>query len=210
MILLCNAHRECERGSPPKRLLGGSAPPATWLFVQTRSQGAITSSQTLWTALERNARWIKQSISCPDSLLQEHLRWLFERLKDRIPANASDEELDQMVRLEVTRIWGRFRDRFKSNAPFPGEITDPAGQRFESDLEDKNELRESLECVSAETRELILKVFTATEDEKRSKNTRTRLAARLGLTRNALDQRISRAYSRIRERMSGKRGSKKP
>jgi hypothetical protein len=106
-----------------------------------------------------------------------------------------------MIRIEVSRIYGEFRVRFKPTSPFPAEIIDPSARRFESDLEDKDELRASLECLPAETRELILSVFTTTEDDV--EKGRTRLAARLGLTRTALDQRLSRAYKRIRERMKG-------
>jgi hypothetical protein len=179
----------------------------TGFGVQTHSPAA---ARVLWQALKRNAAWIKHFISISDSILDEHLQWLFDRLKDLVPPNATDEKLDQIIRLEVSSIYGRFRDRCQPAVPFSaGEISDPAGRRFESALEDKDELRASLECVPAETRELILSVFLATEDEKRSKNTRTDLAALLGLTRTALDQRLSRAYNRIRERMSGKRGSKK-
>jgi len=186
----------------------GVPPPRHVVVVETRSQGA--AAQQLWTALERNAERIGHfiSISGGASILDEHLRWLFDRLKDRIPPNPTYEELDQMIRIEASRIYGEFRDRFQPTSPFPVEVIDPAARRFESDLEDKDELRASLECLPAETRELILSVFTATEDDV--EKGRTRLAARLGLTRTALDQRLSRAYKRIRERMKGRRGAQKP
>ena len=176
--------------------------------METHSPG--TGYQQLWTALERNAEWIKRFIAVTGrpSVVDEYLRWFFERLKDRVPPEVTDEVLDKMIRSEVGSIYGKFRDRLKAGLPFTADIVDPAARRFESVLEDGDELRAALECVPDEARDLILRVFSETEDDL-SKG-RDRLARRLGLTRNALDQRLSRAYRRIRERMNGRRGSHKP
>ena len=175
--------------------------------METHSPG--TGHQQLWTALERNADWIKHFIAVTDrpSVLDEYLRWFFERLKDRIAPDVTDEGLDKMIRSEVGSIYGKFRDRLKAGLAFTADIVDPAARRFESALEDRDELRAALECVPDEARELILRVFSETEDDLNKG--RDRLARRLGLTRNTLDQRLSRAYRRIRERMNGRRSSQK-
>ena len=67
----------------------------------------------LWQALERQADWIADYISIPrsDPVVKEYLEWIFERLKDRVPQEASDQDLDELVRAEVKSIYSKFRDR---------------------------------------------------------------------------------------------------
>jgi DNA-directed RNA polymerase specialized sigma24 family protein len=160
--------------------------------------------------LERNARWIGEFIliSGGGSVLNEYLEWFFDRLKDRVPQNVADQELDRMIRVEVNSIFGKFRDRRQHHSALPLEIVAPASERFEAEVENRDELRASLECVPDETRELILRALSITDEDLRTG--RDALAAHLGLTRNALDQRLSRAYRRIRDRMHGRRGPQKP
>ena len=64
-----------------------------------------------------------------------------------------------------------------------------------------DEVRACLKCIQKESRDLILEAFTLTEADLSKKGVRNELAARLGINRNTLDQRISRALGRIRERM---------
>lgn len=173
------------------------------IVVETHSPG--TGDQQLWTALERNADWIKKYVSIPGSVLKEYLSWFFERLKDRVPSEASERDMNRLVRAEVKTIYGQFRDR-PVGLPCLVDMTDPAGTRFEVDLRDADELRASLECVPNETRELIVRAFAVTEHDLACG--RNGLAARLGISRNTLDQRLSRAYKRIRERM-GRGGQEK-
>jgi DNA-directed RNA polymerase specialized sigma24 family protein len=156
--------------------------------------------------LERNADWIKEYISISASVLQEYLTWFFERLKDRVPPEASEQDVDRLVRAEVKSIYGEFRDR-PAGPPCLVDMADPSGTRFEVDLEDAHELRASLECVPPETRELIVRAFAITQHDLASG--RNGLAARFGISRNALDQRLSRAYKRIRERMDQSRRRQK-
>jgi hypothetical protein len=177
--------------------------PERWFLVQTHSPGA---AQLLWQALERNADWIKKYISIPCSVVKEYLKWFFERLKDRVPSEASEQDMDRLVRAEVKTIYGQFRDR-PVGLPCLVDMTDPSGTRFEVHLRDADELRASLECVPPETRELIVRAFATTEHDLATG--RNRLAARLGISRNALDQRLSRAYKRIRERMGYRDRSQK-
>ena len=113
-----------------------------------------------------------------------------------------------MIRLEVRTIYGKFPDRFKPPAPVSTDTGDPAALRFESELENKDHLRATLECVPEETRKLILEVFAATDGNLKKR--RDHLAASLGLTRSALDQRLSRAYHRLRDRMDRNHRAPKP
>jgi DNA-directed RNA polymerase specialized sigma24 family protein len=72
---------------------------------------------------------------------------------------------------------------------------------FEREVELADEVRACLKCIQKESRDLILEAFTLTEADLSRKGVRNELAARLGINRNTLDQRISRALGRIRERM---------
>lgn len=113
-----------------------------------------------------------------------------------------------MIRLEVSRIFGKFRDGRQHRSAFPLDIVDPTADRFQTDLENEKELQASLMCVADETRELILQALSFTDEDIERR--RDDLAAHVGLTRSALDQRLSRAYRRIRDRMRGRRGPQKP
>ena len=88
------------------------------------SQAQDAAVERLRTALERNAEWIREFvlISGSASVLDEYLRWFFERLKDRVPPSATEQEVDHMIRLEVSSIFGRFRDRRQHRFELPVEI----------------------------------------------------------------------------------------
>jgi RNA polymerase sigma factor (sigma-70 family) len=164
--------------------------------VQTHSPGA---AQILRQALERNAEWIKGYVSISDagkSVIDGYLDWFFDLLKDRIPVEASGEDLDHMIRAEVKRIYARFRDR-PAGACHPADIADPSGNRFQEDIERADEIRECLEQLPKPMRRLLEDVYSMNEQEF----TRDALARRLGIRRNTLDQRIRRAIQAIRHRI---------
>ena len=73
-------------------------------------------------------------------------------------------------------------------------------------IEQSEEVRACLEHLKQEARELIMEAFTLTDADLSRKDIRDRLAARLGISRNTLDQRISRALRRIRARMRHRPG----
>jgi hypothetical protein len=161
--------------------------------VQTPPPGA---AHPLWQALERNAEWIRRYISVPASVLKEYLKWSFERLIGRVPPNASEQELDHLVRSETKRIYSKFRDRPTGVAYF-GDYEDPAGDRFREAMEVTDEARECLEQVPGHVRKFLEDVYSMDEEEF----SRDELARRLGIKRNTLDQRICRAMKAIRLRV---------
>ena len=161
--------------------------------MQTHSPGA---AQLLWQALERNAGWIKNYISVPGYVLKEYLQWFFDRLKDRVPAEASGRELDHFVQAEVKSIYRDFRDR-PSGSSYLGEYADPSSDRFPNDLERSDEARECLEQLPKQIRALLEDLYSLDAEEI----SRDELAKRLGIKRNTLDQRISRARKAIRLRL---------
>jgi DNA-directed RNA polymerase specialized sigma24 family protein len=163
------------------------------VVVQTQSPGAV---QFLWRALERNADWIKTYTSISGSVLKEYLKWFFERLKDRLPPQPSEQDLDHLVRAEVKSIYSEFRDR-PSGFPYLGDYADTSGDRFRQDLERSDEARECLEQLPKQIRMLLEDVYSFDEEEI----TRDELARRLGIKRNTLDQRICRAIKAIRLRV---------
>jgi DNA-directed RNA polymerase specialized sigma24 family protein len=153
-------------------------------------------------ALERNADWIEDYISIlrshadfPDAgreaVMKGYLEWFFERLKDRTPEDASEQDLDQLVRTEVKSIYREFRDR---RPGFPlGDYADTSAHKFAFG----DQARECLEQLPKQIRNLLEDVYS-TDDEEISRN---ELAKKLGIKRNTLDQRISRAIKRIRHRL---------
>ena len=87
------------------------------------------ATHLLWTALERNADWIAAYISISRSaVVEDYLKWFFERLKDRVPREASDRDLDHLVRAEVKSVYGEFRDR-PSGLPL-GDYADTSAHKF--------------------------------------------------------------------------------
>jgi Sigma-70, region 4 len=162
--------------------------------VQTQSPGA---AQLLWQALERNAEWIKSYVSIPGSVLKEYLNWFFERLKGRVPPEASEQDLDHLVRTEVKKIYREFRDR-PCGFPIVGDYGDTSANRFGQELQLADGVRDCLEQLPKKTRKLLEDLYSLHEDEI----TREELARRLGIKRNTLDQRICRAMKAIRLRFN--------
>jgi DNA-directed RNA polymerase specialized sigma24 family protein len=158
--------------------------------VATQSPAAV---HLLWQALERNADWIADyiSISRSHSVLKEYLEWFFERLKDRVPQEATEQDLDQLVRAEVKSIYGEFRDR-PSGFPL-GDYVDTSAHKFAFG----DQARECLEQLPKQIRNLLEDLYSSGAKEI----TRAELAKKLGIKRNTLDQRISRAMKTIRHRL---------
>ena len=68
------------------------------------------AAKSLWMALERNHDWIKTYVLPPevrDRDIQSYIRWIYDRLKDHIPASAGTEELDRLIRKEVRSLFER-------------------------------------------------------------------------------------------------------
>jgi hypothetical protein len=164
------------------------------------------AANSLWMALERNHDWIKTYVLPPedrDRDIQSYIAWIYDRLKDHIPTSAGAEELDRLIRREVRSLFKRFGWNGARKARFGevGDLEDPSALGFEREVELADEVRACLKCIQKESRDLIAEAFTLTESDLSRKGIRNELAARLGITRNTLDQRISRALGRIRERM---------
>ena len=176
------------------------------------------AAEALRKALERNLDWIKTHIPAlaADALgrtpdIQAYLDWLFDRLKDRIPPGGADpDDLDRLIRSEVRKLFYGPRSRWPPIARFAdiGEPEDQSARGFERDLETADEVRACLDSLPEEARELVIEAYTLTEGDLSTPGIRERLARRLGISRNALDQRLSRAIRRIRERRRGDPGSK--
>ena len=185
--------------------------------VQTPSPDA---AESLRKALERNLDWIKTHIpalaagsldNTPD--VQAYLDWLYDRLKDRIPPDSDPDILDRLVRGEVRKVFYGTRSRQPPIARFAdigkiGESEDQSARGFERDLETADEVRACLDCLPEEARELVIEAYTLTEGDLSAPGFRERLARDLGISRNTLDQRLSRAIRRIRERRREYPGSK--
>jgi DNA-directed RNA polymerase specialized sigma24 family protein len=139
-------------------------------------------------ALERHADWIAGYISIPRSVVPEYLKWFFDRLKDRVPEEASEQDLDQLVRAEVKSIYSEFRDR---PAGFPlGDYTDTSAHKFPFG----DQAREYLEQLPKQIRNLLEDVYMSDDEEI----TRNEMAKKLGIKPNTLNQRICRAMKTIR------------
>ena len=165
----------------------------TCFVVETQSPGA---AQLLWQALERNAEWIESYVSIPGAMLKEYLNWFFERLNGRVPPEATEQDLDHLVRAEVKSIYREFRDR-PCGCPILGDYGDTSAHRFGRELQLADEARDCLEQLPKQTRQLLEDLYSLDEEEI----TRDELARRLGIKRNTLDQRICRAMKAIRLRL---------
>ncbi len=169
-------------------------------------------AKSLWEALEKNREWIRTHILAlenRDRDIQPYIKWIFDRLKDHISPTASAEELDHVVRKEVRSIFERMPSNGSKKARF-GDVTDledPSALGFLREVELADEVRACLKSIQKEARDLIIEAFTLTEADLSSKGIRDRLAARLGINRNTLDQRIARVLGRIRERMRDRLGT---
>src|SRR5580698_2785556 len=89
--------------------------------------------------------------------------------------------------------------------PHTGIMGQPAGPIINLVDAQAGPAQDALLLMARDRPELTLSeirhLFTLTEDEVSSKDARDRLAARLGINRNTLDQRISRALRLMRRRM---------
>jgi DNA-directed RNA polymerase specialized sigma24 family protein len=143
--------------------------------------------------LERNADWIAAYISVSRSVVvEDYLKWFFERLKDRVPQEASERDLDHLVRAEVKSIYGKFRDR-PSGVPL-GDYADTSAHKFALG-DEARAARECLEQLPKQIRNLLEDVYMLDESDE---ITRAELAKKLGIKRNTLNQRISRAIKTVR------------
>jgi len=123
------------------------------------------------------------------------LKWFFERLKDRVPQQASEQDLDQLVRADVKGIFREFRDRPPG---FPlSDYADTSALKFGHILQLDDQARECLEQLPKEIRNLLEDLYSSGAKEI----TREELAKKLGIKRNTLDQRICRAMKTIRRRL---------
>ena len=173
------------------------------------------STAAIRNAIERNLEWIKSHILGPNIAEQDipsYLDWICEWLKERVPQYADPQGLDRIVRKELRNLFGREFTNGRRKAIFGdvGELEDPSALLFERKIELSDEVRACLECIQKGARDLIIEAFTLTEADMSGKNVRNRLAARLGISRNTLDQRISRALRRIRARMRYRPGWNNP
>lgn len=175
---------------------------------------------SLRKVLERNLDWIRAHIPAlaydsPTGArdIQAYSDWIYERLKDRIRPDLEPEEIDRLVRGEVWKVFHGRRSRQPRTSRFADVegIRDPEDQsalNFEQALETADEVRACLECLPEELRQLVIEAYTLTEGELSSPGIRERLAKNLGISRNAVDQRLSRAFRSIRERMRKDPGPK--
>ena len=184
--------------------------------VRTPSPDA---AESLRKALERNLEWIKTHIPAltadsPSGArdTQAYIDWIHERLKDRIPPDADAVELDRLIRGEVWEVFHGKRSRQPHISRFAdveklAEPEDQSAREFERALETADEVRDCLDSLPQEVRELVIEAYTLTEGELSSPRIRERLAKNLGISRNAVDQRLSRAIRSIRERKRKNPGS---
>jgi hypothetical protein len=178
------------------------------------------AAESLRKALERNLDWIKAHIPAlaPESPngsrdSQAYIDWIYERLKDRIPTDLAPEEIDRLVRGEVWKVFHGRRSRQPRISRFVdvervAEPEDQSARNFERTLETADEVRACLECLPEDVRQVVIEAYTLTEGELSDPGIRERLAKNLGITRNAVDQRLSRAIRTIRERMRKDPGPK--
>jgi DNA-directed RNA polymerase specialized sigma24 family protein len=168
------------------------------------------AAQALRNALERNLDWIRTYVAPEGGTqdIQSYVNWIYDRLKDKIPAVADPAELDRLVKKEVRSLFVREAPNGARKAFFGNveELADPSALGFERAIEQSEEVRACLVHLQQEARELIIEAFTLTDADLSTKGIRDRLAARLGISRNTLDQRISRALRRIRARMRHRPG----
>lgn len=177
------------------------------------------AAESLRKALERNLFWIKDHIPalsmCPaDSpRIQPYVDWIYERLKDQLPAAADPDpsELDRLIRAEVRKLFLGRRSRHSrllQSEEDLGNIEDPLGRDFERAMEAADEVRACLDSLPEEARSLVIEAYTLTEGDLATPGLRERMAKNLGISRDALDQRLSRAIRRMREWARNRPGSK--
>lgn len=157
-------------------------------------------------AIERNARWIKRQIceAARGTIAEEYVQWLFERLRNRVTDTMNPAELDRLVRTEARYLYGNSKDQLLSARRVPSDIEtmeDLAALTFEHDLEESDQIRACLECLPKPYRELVVQVYALAEGDLDTKRRRTMLARKLGITRNTLNKRVSRALRMIGRRM---------
>ena len=177
------------------------------------------AAESLRRALERNVDWIRAHIpalaSNPPSGerdIQAYIDWIYDRLKDRIQPGLDSGEIDRLVRGEVWKVFHGRRSRQPPISRFAdvelvGEPEDQSARKFARDLETADEVRACLESLPDDMRQLVIEAYTLTEGELSGPGIRERLAKNLGISRNAVDQRLSRAIRSIRERMRKDPGS---
>lgn len=175
------------------------------------------AAESLRKALERNLDWIRNHIpslagcAAGSPRTQEYIDWIYERLKDRLSPDPNPDELDRLIRVEVRKLFLGRRSRqppILQSAEALGDIEDQTALSFVRELETADEVRACLHCVSEEARDLVMEAYTLTEGDLAGPGLRERIAKRLGISRDALDQRLSRAMRRIRERMQNRSGPK--
>ena len=177
------------------------------------------AAESLRRALERNVDWIKAHIPALASNspsgerdIQTYIDWIYDRLKDRIQPGLDSGEIDRLVRGEVWKVFHGKRSRQPPISRFAdvelvGEPEDQSARNFERDLETADEVRACLESLPEDVRQLVIEAYTLTEGELSDPGIRERLAKNLGISRNAVDQRLSRAIRSIRERLRRGPGS---
>ena len=189
----------------------------TVLVVRSPSPDAADS---LRKALERNLDWIKDHIPAlasdsPSSArdIQAYIDWIYERLKDRIP---SERPLMRSTAWSAAKCGRCFMaDDLDSPASRALRTSNGSGNR-RTNLRGilSAPWRRPMKCAPASSafltnlRQLVIEAYTLTEGELSSPGIRQRLAKNLGISRNAVDQRLSRALRSIRERMRKDPGSK--
>ena len=129
-------------------------------FVSDLSSDAV---QALRNALARNLDWIKTYIAPEGETqdIQPYVDWIHDRLKGKIPEGADPSELDRLVKREVRSLFAREASNGARKALFGGveELADPSSLGFECTIEQSEEVRDCLEHLQQETRELIIEVF---------------------------------------------------
>jgi DNA-directed RNA polymerase specialized sigma24 family protein len=142
---------------------------------------------------------------------EKYVDWIYERLKDRLPPDPNPDELDRLIRAEVRKLFLGRRSRHPPvvhSSEALRDIEDQSALRFVRALETADEVRACLNCLSEEARDLVIEAFTLTEGDLAGPGLRERIAKKLGISRDALDQRLSRAIRRMRERMQNSSGPK--
>jgi DNA-directed RNA polymerase specialized sigma24 family protein len=166
------------------------------------------AAESLRKALERNLDWIKDHIpalaasAAASPRVQEYIDWIYERLKDRLPPDPDPNELDRLVRAEVRKLFlGRKsrQPRLVQSVEDIGNLEDQSARDFERAVETADEVRAFLDNLPEEARAIVIEAYTLTEGDLASPGLRERMAKNLGISRNALDQRLSRAIKQMRE-----------
>ena len=177
------------------------------------------AAESLRNALARNLDWIKDHIpalaACPSDSprIQPYIGWIYERLKDQLPpaADPDPRELDRLIRAEVRKLFLGKRSRHSQlvqSGEDLGKIEDASARDFERALETADEVRACLDSLPEEARAIVIEAYTLTEGDLAAPGLRERMAKNLGISREALDQRLSRAIRKMREWARNRPGSK--